>query len=578
MSPCTFTFPLAAIALFPLTLWAAAPQDQPEVSSQQAPATFSSRVNLVSVPVVVRDSKGHAVGNLREEDFRLFDKGKQQIIIKFGVQHNASGEESAATSANRSTNAAREPEREPLAAAGPARTLPDRYVAYLFDDIHLNFSDLARVREAAESHFASLAPASRAAIFTTSGRLSLDFTNDRDKLRETLLKLAPSPTAAPPVGEECPNIIGVYLADQVLNKGDSEAHAAAATVLKKCLPPEAITEGTIIAYSELALAANRQNTQPTVNILADVVQRLSVMPGNRSIVMVSPGFLLLEDSRLHEMDVMERAVRSNIVISTLDSRGLYTPLMGGAAENRSTGLSGNDPDSIALRYRRQEADVNKDVMAELADGTGGKFFYNDNGLLEGLNQLATAPEYVYVLGFSPQNLKLDGSFHNLKVTMVNQKGLELQARKGYWAPNHAVDPAEQAREEVKDAVFSQEELQDIPLEVQTAFFRLSDTQTSVTVSSHIGVKNLRFAKSADRNDNTLTIVTGLFNPDGTYVKGIQRVVDLRLRDQTLESVRDAGFTIEENFEVPPGRYFVRVVVRDSQGQSMAARNGGVEIQ
>jgi len=577
MSLRTFAFPCAAITLFAPALWAAAPQDQPEVSSQQAPATFSSRVNLVSVPVVVRDSKGSAVGNLREEDFRLFDKGKQQIIIKFSAQHNAAPAESAVTSDNRSVNVPKDSNPEPLVGAGPAPALPDRYVAYLFDDIHLNLSDLTRIREAAERHFASLPRASRAAIFTTSGQLSLNFTDDRDKLRETLLKLAPSPAAAPPMGEECPNIIGIYLADRVM-KGDSEAHAAAAVLLTKCLPPEAISEGTIISYSEMALAANHQNTQPTVNMLANVVQRMSVMPGSRNIVLVSPGFLALDDFRLPEMDVMERAVRSNVVISSLDARGLYSPLMGGAAENRSTGLSGRDPESIRLRYRRQEADANRDVMAELAEGTGGKFFYNDNGLLEGLNQVAAAPEYVYVLGFSPQNLKLDGSFHSLRVTMLNQKGLELQARKGYWAPNHAVDPAEQAREEIKDAVFSQEELQDLPLEVQTAFFRLSDTQASVTVSSHIGAKNLRFAKSADRSDNTLTIVTGLFNPDGTYVKGVQRVVDLRLRDQTLESVRDEGLTIEENLEVPPGRYFVRVVVRDSQGQSMAARNGAVEIQ
>jgi hypothetical protein len=348
--------------------------------------------------------------------------------------------------------------------------------------------------------------------------------------------------------------------------------------LMKCLPPQAITEGTIISYSELALAANHQNTQRTVITLADVVQRMSVMPGSRTIVLVSPGFLLLDDSRLREADVMERAIRSNIVISSLDARGLYTPLMGGAAENQSTGLSGSDPESIRLRYRRQEADADRDVMAELADGTGGRFFHSDNGFLEGLNQLAATPEYVYVLGFSPQNLKLDGSFHNLKVTLVNPKGLELQARRGYWAPNHAVDPAEQAREEIKDAVFSQEELQDIPMKVQSEYFRLSDTQSSLTISSRIDVKNLRFAKSADRNDDTLTIVTGLFNANGTYVKGIQRVIDLRLRDQTLESVRGAGLTIEENFEVSPGRYLVRVVVRDSQGQSMAARNAGVEIQ
>ncbi|HEX4133810.1 MAG TPA: hypothetical protein VHY84_04240, partial [Bryobacteraceae bacterium] len=61
-------------------------QSQPEISSQEAPVTFSSRVNLVSAPVVVRDRDGRAVGNLRQENFRLFDKGKLQTITKFTVE------------------------------------------------------------------------------------------------------------------------------------------------------------------------------------------------------------------------------------------------------------------------------------------------------------------------------------------------------------------------------------------------------------------------------------------------------------------------------------------------------------
>ena len=57
-----------------------------EMSSKDEPATFRSRVNLVMVPVVVRDKQGRAIGNLRQEDFQLFDRGKPQVISRFSVE------------------------------------------------------------------------------------------------------------------------------------------------------------------------------------------------------------------------------------------------------------------------------------------------------------------------------------------------------------------------------------------------------------------------------------------------------------------------------------------------------------
>ena len=63
----------------------------------------------------------------------------------------------------------------------------------MFDDVHLEFGDLAHIREAAERHFSTLRPTDRAAIFTTSGRTTLDFTDDRTRLHEALLSLQPHP-------------------------------------------------------------------------------------------------------------------------------------------------------------------------------------------------------------------------------------------------------------------------------------------------------------------------------------------------------------------------------------------------
>jgi VWFA-related protein len=77
--------------------------------------------------------------------------------------------------------------------------------------------------------------------------------------------------------------------------------------------------------------------------------------------------------------------------------------------------------------------LNEDVMAEFADGTGGTFFHNSNDLEGGLQKLAEAPEYVYLLELSLENVKPDGTYHRLKVK-VGQDGLKLQARRGYFAP------------------------------------------------------------------------------------------------------------------------------------------------
>ena len=99
----------------------------------------------------------------------------------------------------------------------------------------------------------------------------------------------------------------------------------------------------------------------------------------------------------------------------------------------------------------------------------------------------------------------------------------------------------------------------------------------MTVTAHLDLKGLLFRKIEDRNNDTLTVVAGLFDSNGNYISGIQRVLEMHLRDQTLASLESSGMVVKENFSVAPGRYFVRVVVRDLEGKTMAARNAGVEI-
>jgi VWFA-related protein len=556
-------------------------QNAPEMSSRDAPATFSTKVNLVMVPVVVRDAKGKAIGTLQKEDFQLFDKGKPQVISRFTVEKAGD----AVIPTEVAADAALENAAGPTPAASKSTPIAQRFVIYLFDDVHTRTPDLIQARIAADRHLSeSLDATTRAGIFTTSGQGNLDFTDDRAKLHEALLKLMARPSAGAP-GSECPDI-SYYMADLIQNKNDTMAlHAAAAEVLATCDPPtpgesaqqaEQMAESVARGTASRVLGLGDHDTRLALTVLENAIRRLAAAPGDRSLILVSAGFFLIDELHSEETDIMDRAIRANVRISSLNARGLYTMIPGGDAS--TPGSAGGPGVMIAkAQYQEQSAIAEEGIMAELADATGGRYFHNNNDLKAGFDQVAGAPEFVYVLGFSPQNLKLDGAYHALKVRLVNSRGLDLQARRGYYAPKHLPDPEEDAKREIQEALFSRDELQDIPVELHMQFFKSSDVAAKIAVLARVNLKSLRFRKADGRNNDNLTILSGVFDRNGNYITGMQKVLELRLLDPTLEKLLNSGITVRTNFDVAPGSYVIRLVVRDSEGQNMAARNGVVDI-
>ena len=563
---------LVAVSVWPQTLPA---QNQPEISSEETPVTFSSRVNLVSVPVVVRDRNGRAVGNLQKDDFQLFDKGKLQVITKFSIENS----ESATTAI--STTALGEAPARTAATSSPAQpAVPDRYIAYLVDDIHLTHSELLNLRQALNPHLDdALDRSNRAAIFTTSGIMLSDFTDDREKLRKAVNSIQPW-TRGPDPRQDCPPIT-YYVANELTNSSGVLTEEQLKTGTRDPLVDAVIAEASVCGAKgsqiwttiRQTLTYGDRETDLAFGALNDLVRRLIAMPGTRSLVLVSPGFLVNADHRLKEADIFESAIRAKVTVNAIDIRGLYTNDPGDADAVRYSGL-------MAQILRQADVDGASNaanVLAELADGTGGKFFHNNNDLKGGLNQLAARPEYLYVLGFSPQDLKPDGSFHALTILVRNIPAASLQARHGYWAPSRAADAVEQAKEDLSDAVFSRDEINEIPVDLETEYLKSSDEKAEVTVVGRIKTDGLRFRKENQRNNDRVTVVSGLFDANGNFIKGIQRVITLRLRDQSLASLESGGIVVKESFDVAPGRYMVRIVVRDGEGRTMAAHSGGVEI-
>ena len=137
--------------------------------------------------------------------------------------------------------------------------------------------------------------------------------------------------------------------------------------------------------------------------------------------------------------------------------------------------------------------------------------------------------------------------------------------------------ADQAKQDIEDALFSREVMKDIPVTLHTQFFKSSEVDAKLSVLARIDVRILRYRKEEGRNRDNLTVVAALFDPNGNFVAGQENKIEMRLRDETLEKKLGSGITIKSSFDVKVGSYAVRVVVRDSEGQLMAAENGAVEI-
>lgn len=218
--------------------------------------TFKSGVTLIQVPVTVRDHDGREVSNLTKDDFQLFDNGKRQEIVSFALENP--GTQAAAI---RSLPAPESPAAQPATAT--AVDVPARFIAYFFDD--LGMSNIIEIREAALKQIDALEPGDRAAVFTTSSCKGLvDFTNDKQRLRQAVERLQPG-----------------------------------------AIP--------------LCRVAQTQKLQ--LELLKAIVGRMANLPGHRDIILISPGFYVGHDRSDEEATLIDAAVRAKVTIDAVDAGG-----------------------------------------------------------------------------------------------------------------------------------------------------------------------------------------------------------------------------------------------------------------
>ena len=543
-----FTCFVAAAGL----LVAAQNPSEPVASHHEPVSVIRAQTNLILVRVVVRDAAGNPVSGLDRTDFKLFDNNKEQPISYFAPDAREVANPVGGTAA---APAANQPQKSGTSAG---HMQPQRFSALFFDDYHMEFGDLVQIREAAKRYLGKhLDAGERVAVVSASGNIHVGFTNDRNKLEEALSHLARTPRFQP--SPDCPQL-PTYLAQRV-EAGDQEALQVAEGKLQPCfchIPPchelATLTRGE----SNKLVRFNEQGAVSTLSALDALVRRMAQTPGGeRTIAMVSDGFLDDEIYQFKLDALIDRALRERVVINALDAKGLYV-----------------DPGN---EYERQGMKRDGDVMLQAAEGTGGIFVENTNDMEGGLSQVGDLRLPSYVIGFAPTDLKYDGQFHILSLKLASREHLTVQARRGYFAPKQAEDPTTAADEKVEQAMFSAQEMSELPVQFSVKFDKVDAQTTKFSITASIDLHSLRFRKDSGNNLDDVTLMVALFDADGNYVTGQKKTLKMHLSEATLRRLEQSGATITEELNVKPGAYMVRAVLGESQSQQMGAASETVEI-
>lgn len=536
--------------------------DEVKVSSRpyvpQSGYTLRVDTKIVEIAAVVRDSHGKVVDGLSKDDFRISDEGKPRVIDHFSIENTA------ASSAGNARTAAAEKSEEP--ANGP------RFLALFIDDVNGKDealgADLKRTQTAAEKFVKeALKSGAQIAIFTTSGEPKLDFTRDQSKLIADIAAIKPHIRIHESGLTLCPRITP-YLAYRIAYERDGDAMRSVLydSGMKNC---PVMPQG-VLAQAEDTWRMVKQITADSLASVENIVNYLGTKPGKREMIMASSGFIAVSMQEQKDQ-VIEKALRLGVVISALDSKGIFGEEPAGLRPEDPVGF---DPTrgraaQEQWKYQTAETPLRIDTLNEpiwnIAEGTGGVFFHNNNDLAAGFRKLGTPPEIIYRFSFQPDGVA-DGAYHKLKITA---KGYKVQTRPGYFAPK----PASESREAKLDREVSADDtVADFPIGIS-----VENGKSELTVMVSVDISKLRFDRQGDRQNQKVVLVSALVDGQGKIVAAKEGVMQFALTDETFKRLTATGVNARITLQAPPGAYRLRQVAEEALDGKIACSTHPIEI-
>ncbi|HVC46758.1 MAG TPA: VWA domain-containing protein [Terracidiphilus sp.] len=531
----------AGMAAMALTVAHAPAQRTPQSGRQvqqngQGGYTMKVNADLVLTNVVVRDAKtGELVRGLKDSDFTVYENGKKQRISSFdfeSVEMAARLNEATVSGLAGGTKGA-----NGVVVAGPEQMRDHRLIVLFFDLTSMQPEDLNRCVESAQQFLRTkMGPADLVALVSLGDTLSVDqdFTADKQALiRE----------------------VGAY------NGTEGQGFAPGATA-----DTNQVEDTT--AYTADESEYNDINTDRELFALKSIAKSLEGITEKKSLLYFSGG--ISRDGIENQASLraaVNAAVRANLAIYSVDTRGLQAVMALGDASTGSLRGTGAYNGGALGNNMNGNFDT-QEVMATLSSDTGGKAFFDSNDFAPAFAQVQHDTSAYYAIGFHSTNPARDGKYRKLAIK-VDRPGVKLEYRHGYYAPaDFRHSNREDREQQLQDELASELPATDMAVYLDAMYFRLEDNRYYVPVSLLVPGSQIPFVKGGDKDKATLDIIGEVLDTAKRQIGQARQTVKLNL--DAAEDARQKNIEYTTSFNLPPGKYHLKFVVRENETGRMGS--------
>jgi VWFA-related protein len=321
-------------------------------------------------------------------------------------------------------------------------------------------------------------------------------------------------------------------------------------VVNPALDPYILAKAARI-YPALA-ARNELTLEAMERALNSLVRR----QGRKSLILVSEGFI--HDTKLEGLKrTVTASLRANTAIYFLNSRGMRAVMR--ADEDQDLG-------PMESNVFRQEFETAGGSVT-LAQDTGGFIMRDTDDLALGLRRIADETRAYYLIGYNPTNVERDGEFREIEIKIPGRRGIEVRARRGYYAPSgeavaRAVEPAEDAA--LQEAMDSPYAVGDIGLRMTHFVGEEASAGTAhVSVAAEVDIEDLGFEMQEGEHVAALRFVMVAMNRTSDEHFRYDQKVDLELLPEMRSELARTWLPIVKEFELGTGSYRAKIVLEDT---------------
>jgi VWFA-related protein len=513
------------------------------IPAQQAGYTFKAQAELVLVNVSVRDKSGNLVRDLKPEDFTVLEDNKPQKVSSFDIENM----ENTPTVPTQQVNLLSSTPKKSRASAenpNPApsaeeQAIKDRRLIILFFDLSaMQPDEIERSAQAAQHYLdKQMEPADLVSIVSLGNTITVnqDFTADRAQLKKVL---------------------------DGFNLGAGAGFEEGST---------GTTEGTADNGNSFTVddtEYNIFNTDRRLQALRTIAQQVASVPQKKALIYFSSGMDRTGIENESELrSATNAAVLANMAIYTMDIRGLQALPPGGEAQNAS--LRGKAPYSGQATLNALNSNfTTQETLVSLATDTGGRAYLDSNDFSKVFRGVQDDTAMYYLLGYHSTNLARDGKLRRITVR-VNRPGLKIEYRKGYYAEADFKHSNKEDRErQLQEELASDLPSTDLPVYLTTGYFRLAENRYYIPISLIVPGSEIPFTSSKDQDKATLDVIGLITDEKKLPAGGIRDTVKLAVN--TSNEVRRKNVQYDTGLPLSPGKYHLKIVVRENQSGRMGA--------